>query len=257
MNHPIHSEKLRFTGSQQTLLDARLDLPQDITPRSYVVLCHCFTCTKETLTTARVARGLAQQGYAVLRFDFTGLGGSAGNFADSNFSSMVEDIRCAARYLQQEYQSPVALLGHSMGGTAALVASRDITTCKTVVTLASPAQPAHVLHHFGSVLQQLEAGHAAHITVAGAHYPVKPQFLQDVRASNMQQLLQGYATPVLAITAERDALVAADAAQHIISSTQGESRMVQMAGADHLFSDRNTTLEMIDIIAAWLQQQGC
>ena len=257
MTYPVHSEKLNFTGSQHTLLDARLDLPQGITPRSFVVLCHCFTCTKETLTTARVARGLAQSGFAVLRFDFTGLGGSAGEFAQSNFSSMVEDIHCATRYLQQHYQSPVALIGHSMGGTAALLAARDLVSCKTVVTLASPAQPAHVLHHFGAVMQQLEAGEAAHILVAGVRYPVLPQFLQDVRALDMSQALQHYSLPLLAIAAERDALVAADAAQQIVNYTQGEQRVVIMAGADHLFTDRNITLQMIEVIVAWLDHQGC
>ena len=257
MHFPVNSTQLRFAGSQHALLDARLDAPLDVAPRGYLIFSHCFTCTKETLTTARVARGLAQQGYAVLRFDFTGLGASAGNFADSNFTSMVEDIRCAANYLQQHYQSPCALLGHSMGGTASLLASRDIRSCNTVVTLAAPAQPAHVLHHFGPVLQQLEAGQAAQISVAGVRYPVLPQFIHDVRALNMQQLMQGYELPVLVISAEHDALVMASAAQEIFGYTRGPSQMLAVPAADHLFTDRAATLQMIDAIVIWLQQQGC
>lgn len=252
MNYSVFSEKLTFTGSQHGLLDARLDTPQNIVPRGYVILSHCFTCTKETLTSARVARGLAQAGFGVLRFDFTGLGGSEGEFADTNFSSMVADILRAADYLQQHYQSPVALLGHSMGGTAALVASCNIASCKTVVTLASPSQPEHVLHHFGPVLQQLEAGQDACIRVAGVQYPVKPQFIQDVRGFNMSQLLADYRKPLLAIRAETDALVKADAAEQIAALTQGPSRVLQIPGTDHLFSDRQATLFMIDEIARWL-----
>ncbi|MDQ1362727.1 MAG: hypothetical protein QG652_587 [Pseudomonadota bacterium] len=255
MNYPVNSEKVAFTGSQDCLLDARLDLPQNITPRAYLVLSHCFTCTKETLTTARVARGLAQYGYGVLRFDFTGLGGSEGEFADTNFSSMVADIGQAANYLQQHYQPPVALLGHSMGGTAALVASCELASCKTVVTLASPSQPMHVLHHFGPVLSQLEAGQDACINVAGVQYPVKPQFITDVRNFNMPQIMAGYKKPLLAIRAETDALVMPDAADEIEALTQGPGRVVQIPGADHLFSDRQATLLMIDEIAAWLAEQ--
>jgi uncharacterized protein len=254
MNYPVFSEKLSFKGAQQHLLDARLDSPQDMSPRGFVVLSHCFTCTKETLTTARVARGLAQHGYAVLRFDFTGLGGSEGEFADTNFSTMVGDVLAACRYLQQHHQPPFALLGHSMGGTASLLASRELAACKTVVTLASPSQPAHVLHHFGSVLHQLEAGQDACITVAGAQFPVKPQFIKDVRALDMQQAMMGYKKALLAVNAQTDALVKPDAAEQITAMTQGPSRVLQIAGADHLFSDRQATLHMIEEIAQWLTQ---
>lgn len=256
MNYPTYSEKLSFSGAQRHLLDARLDLPQDRQPHHYVVLSHCFTCTKETLTTARVARGLAQHGYAVLRFDFTGLGGSEGEFADTNFSTMVGDVLAACHYLQQHHQPAFALLGHSMGGTASLLASRELAACKTVVTLASPSQPAHVLHHFGPVLQQLEAGQDACIKVAGTQYPVKPQFIKDVRAMDMQQSMMGYNKALLAISAANDALVKPGSAEQIAAMTQGPSRVLQIPGSDHLFSDRQATQVMINEIATWLTQQA-
>jgi putative redox protein len=255
MNYPVHTEKLSFAGSQQALLDARLDMPQNMSPRCYLVMSHCFTCTKETLTTSRVARGLAQLGYAVLRFDFTGLGGSEGEFADTNFTSMVDDILCAADYLQQHYALPAALLGHSMGGTASLVASTRLASCKTVVTLASPSEPAHVLHHFGDVLQQLEAGQDGCISVAGVQYPVKPQFIKDVRAFDMPQTLLHYQKPLLAVRAETDALVKTHDADEIAALTQGASRVLQIPGTDHLFSNRDATVKMIAHIADWLEEQ--
>jgi putative redox protein len=254
MTLAVTSLKTTFHGSQQALLDARLDLPLEIAPRAYVILAHCFTCTKETLTTARVARGLAQQGYGVLRFDFTGLGGSEGEFADTNFSSMVADILCAQDFLAQHYQPASAMVGHSMGGTASLLASLESEVCKTVVTLASPSQPSHVLHHFGPVLQKLDAGEEACITVAGVSYPVKPQFVADVRRFDMSRDMAAYTKPVMAVRAGQDALVRSQDAEAIAGLTSGPSRILDIAGADHLFSDRAHTTFMIGEMAAWLNR---
>ena len=129
--YSTQSLKCRFTNPRGHQLDARLDQPKDIDSSPFAIISHCFTCTKETLTTSRISRGLAQLGINVLRFDFTGLGASEGDFAETNFSTMVEDIVAAADYLNQHHTSPCALIGHSMGGTSALVASTQIASCKT------------------------------------------------------------------------------------------------------------------------------
>ena len=151
--------------------------PVSSEPLAYAIMCHCFTCTRQTITTARVARGLAEAGYAVLRFDFSGLGESEGEFQDSHFRSMLLDIQAAAQFLQQHYQAPGLLLGHSLGGTACLAASQldhsAFGDIKRIVTLASPATPDHVLHHFGPAMQLLEQGQPSEITVAGNTYGVK------------------------------------------------------------------------------------
>lgn len=234
-------------------LSARLDMPTKHQILGYAIISHCFTCSKETLTTARVSRGLAKLGFAVLRFDFTGLGESNGNFADSNFSSMVADIETVAQFMQHHYQPPDMLIGHSMGGTASLVAAAEITSCKTVVTIAAPSTPQHVLHHFGSAMPELEAGRASEIRVAGNFYPIKPQFIHDVRDYAMENMHNHLSIPILAIRAGQDELIKSEDADEISEYTRKITKIIDFPDADHLFSNRKTTESMIDQIASWYQ----
>ena len=252
--YSTHTLKLRIPGTAGQL-DARLDMPDSVSPRAFVIMCHCFTCTKETITTSRIARGLAQNGYAVLRFDFTGLGNSEGDFADSNFTSMVDDVLHVAQFLSKEYQAPTAMLGHSMGGTAVLAASAQLPSCKTVITIASPSTPSHVLHHFGKAMAQLESGMNAEISVAGVMYPVKPQFIEDVRKYNMKSQMRPYNKPLMAIRAGKDALVNTKDAEEIIAYTSAEHYLLDLDQGDHLFSDRAITETMIIEICNWLNSK--
>jgi len=251
--YPTDTIKCSFPGMQGFLLDARIDLPRGPDNPPFVIS-HCFTCSKETLTSFRVSRGLAKRGIGALRFDFTGLGDSAGDFADSNFSTMVGDILCAADYLQQHYRAPSTLIGHSMGGTAALLASSKLPSCDSVVTIASPSEPDHVLHHFGHVMAALEAGQEAAISVAGVAYPVRPQFIDDVRSYHMDRQLAGYSRRILAIRAGRDTLVDHQDAEDIIAYSSGQTSLIDLPGADHLFSARQDTDKLIDEIAHWILQ---
>lgn len=190
----IQTRPISFTGSLGYTLSGRLDYLENTEPDQYIVLSHCFTCNKQTLTTARLSRELVQAGMGVLRFDFTGLGESQGEFADTHFSSMVQDIVCAADFLAQYYRQPTTLIGHSMGGTASLAASQlasgSLASIKRLVTLASPAYPAHVLHHFGEALPRLKRGEEAAIRVAGTSYAVRPSFVDDVEAYDMDEQMK-------------------------------------------------------------------
>jgi len=248
----IRSIKLSIPNKQSELLDARLDLPTNDSIENYAIICHCFTCTKETITTSRVSRGLAQQGIATLRFDFTGLGKSQGYFSDSNFTSMVNDILSVNDFMQKHYQSASILLGHSMGGTAALIASTEIETCQSVITIASPSHPSHVLHHFDKALTDLENGNNSEIIVAGTAYPVKPQFINDVRQYDFHQKLIAYNKNILAIRATNDNLVADKDADEIVQYTGSKSELFDIENADHLFSNRSDTEKMINKIADWI-----
>jgi len=250
--YATQSLKVQFNNSPGFMLDGRLDLPVDIEPIAYVIMCHCFTCTRETLTTSRVCRGLAQKGMAALRFDFTGLGGSKGEFADSNFSTMVDDVLSASHYLSEHYHAPVALIGHSMGGTAVLAAAAEIKSCHSVITIASPSQPQHILHHFGSAMKQLEAGEDAHITVAGVQYPVKPQFISDVRQYNLRLKPDSFNKRLLSIRAGQDELVARSEAEEIIRYTSAEHKLLHLEDADHLFKNREASNTMINEIYDWI-----
>lgn len=254
--YKIQSKSVSFNGHSGGWLKGTLDFPLEVEPFQYAIMSHCFTCTRQTLTASRLSRGLAQAGIASLRFDFTGLGESEGSFADTNFSSMIADIECAAEFLADNYQSPHLLLGHSMGGTASLAASQTkslgLLHVRKLVTLASPAYPAHVLHHFGAAMGLLEQGLDAEIMVAGQAYPVKPGFIEDVRSFDMSKWMKGCDLPVLAIRAGSDSLIGPQAAEQIMALTQSESRLLQIDGADHLFSNRNHAEQLLSEVVRWV-----
>jgi len=252
----IKSRKVQFPGFEGSLLSASLDYPQQVAPEQYVIISHCFTCTKQTLTTARLSRGLAQAGFGVLRFDFTGLGESEGDFSGTHFRSMVQDIRCAADWLTSHYEPAKCLIGHSMGGTASLAAACEggvsMAQLSKLVTLASPAAPAHVLHHFGPAMAQLARGENAEIRVAGVSYPVTPDFVKDVQSYDMSVQMQDCALSVLAVRAGEDELIGPENAQQILDYTRGEQQLYQIDGADHLFSDRTHAEQLLRTIIDWL-----
>lgn len=244
--------RLQFSNPQGNNLDARLELP-DGDPLAYAVFSHCCTCTKDTLATYRVSRQLAQHGIAVLRFDFTGLGGSEGDFAKTNFSSNVTDALAAIRFLENNYKAPSLLIGHSLGGTAMLEAATKARSVKAVATIASPSQPMHVLHHFGTALTMLEQGIASSIEVAGEHYEIEPQFIEDMKKHDMQQSLASLQKPVLIFKIINDALVDAYNADEIDAWTAGESRIITLEKADHILSDKTDAAYVAEEIAEWFK----
>jgi putative redox protein len=248
--HTTRTIKVRFPGGSGHELDARLELPAH-EPAVYAVFCHCFTCTKETLAAFRVSRYLASHGYGVLRFDFTGLGGSDGDFAKTSFATNVADVHAAISWLEKNHRAPVLLLGHSLGGTAALEAAIDASSVRAVVTIASPSQPDHVLHHFGHALTLLENGLPASIEVAGRHFDIEPRFIEDLRAFDMQQRLASLHKPVLIFRVTHDALVDNDNADEISRWLAGACRIVDLQDADHLLSDRRDVQFIVDEIARW------
>ena len=249
--------KCQFKNSRGLTLDARLDLPASAALdeiEHYTTFSHCFTCSKETITTFRLSRQLAEAGYGVLRFDFTGLGDSEGDFASSTFSTTRDDLQCAIAFLQQEYKSPSFLMGHSMGGTTALSVANEHDSVKAVVTVASPSEPDHVLHHFGRVLTQLEHGFAASFEVAGQYFDIEPGFIEDVRSYDMKQMLSELDKPVLVVNIENDALVDADNADEIKAWTASNVEVVDVKGSDHLLSNRQASEFVAGEIVNWLKK---
>ena len=241
------SHHVRFAGHNNVQLDGRLELPE--APRCFATFSHCFTCTKDTLAAYRISKELAKLDIATLRFDFAGLGKSAGNFADTNFSTNKNDLQAAIHFLAKEYDSPQLLIGHSLGGTAALACAADNDAIAGVVTIASPSQPAHVLHHFGSALDQLEAGNPAAITVAATDYPIKPQFVDDIRSHDMQRLLSKLDTPVLIFEVIDDEIVGAHNARDIEQWSRGESDTRLLNNTDHIISDKQTAIDIANQIS--------
>ncbi len=253
----IQTRYTRFPGFDGGQLAATLDFPAEILPKKYIIVSHCFTCNRQLLVTARLCRGLAKAGYAVLRFDFTGLGESEGEFADTHFRSMIADVECAARWLATHYEPASVLIGHSMGGTVSLAASQNsesaLSAVENIVTLASPSYPAHVLHHFGDAMPALLRGENAEIIVAGQAYPVKPAFVKDVQSYDMGKQMQACQLPIMAIYAGNDDLVEPQAAEEIVKYTHAKSALRLIEEADHLFSERKHAEQLLLNILEWIE----
>ncbi len=253
--------KCHFKNKQNFTLDARLDLPKDFETnaidkiKAFVIFCHCFTCSKETITTYRISRLLAEQGYAVLRFDFMGLGNSEGDFSTTTFASTQDDLNSAIHFLSDNYQAPTFLLGHSLGGTTALAVAQSHNSIKGVVTVASPSEPAHVLHHFGHALTLLEQGFAASFEVAGEFYEIEPEFVKDVRSVDMQSILSALEKPVLIFNIENDALVDEENSKEIQQWTKAETELVTLKNTNHLLSDKTATADVAAKIVDWMEKR--
>ena len=249
------SIKTSFIGSHGNRLDARLELPEG-DAKAFIIFSHCFTCTKDIITVYRSSRMLAQHGYAVLRFDFSGLGNSEGDFADSNFSTTIEDINAAAEYLSTRHTAPSILIGHSLGGTSSLAVAINNDSIKKVITIASPSQPAHVLHHFGYALTMLEQNISASFEVAGNFYDMNPQFVEDVRNWDMQNQLAKLNKPVLIFNVENDALVSKENASEIEQWVKGETTLINLKNTDHILSNKQSIADVVQYIVDWLENGG-
>ena len=176
---------VRFAGSGGDVLAAHLDVPVG-PPLAFALFAHCFTCSKDFLAASRISRGLVEEGFAVLRFDFTALGASEGEFADTNFSSNVDDLVCAAGWLREHHAAPSLLVGHSLGGTAVLAAAARLPEVTAVATIGAPFDPAHVAALFpAATLAQLDHDGTADVTLAGRTFKVRSQLLDDLNAQNL------------------------------------------------------------------------
>jgi len=249
--------KCNFKNAQGETLDARLDVPANIEIdeiTDFIVFCHCFTCSKETITTFRLSRLLAENGYGVLRFDFSGLGNSEGDFSSTTFTSTQDDLKSAINFLIDNYAAPSFLMGHSLGGTTALSIAQDYDFIKGVVTVASPSEPEHVLHHFGHALTLLEQGISASFNVAGQYFDIEPTFVEDIRNTDMPLILSQLVKPVLIFNVENDALVDESNAKEIQQWVKGETELITLKNTDHLLSDRPVSAEVAGLVVAWLKK---
>ena len=244
------SEKLTFPSASGEQLAARLDLPAG-KPRAYALFAHCFTCTKDIFAAARIAGGLAEQGIAVLRFDFTGLGHSEGEFANTNFSSNVDDLVAAAGYLAQECEAPKILIGHSLGGAAVLAAAPRIPGAVAVATIGAPAEPAHVQHLFQAARPEIEVKGEAEVLLAGRPFRIKKQFLEDIESRRLEEAVGGMRKALLVFHAPRDETVGIDNAGKIFVAAKHPKSFVSLDGADHLLSRKADARYVATVLAAW------
>lgn len=246
----MKTEIASFASSDGHMLSAELDLPAGV-PRSVALFAHCFSCGKDLKSARRVTARLTERGFAVLRFDFTGLGGSDGDFADTNFSSNIADLLAAADWLRQTYAAPSLLVGHSLGGTAVLAAAAELPEVVAVATIGAPADPGHIAHLFGSALDEISQHGSAEISIAGRPFSVKKQFIDDISNSNLEPMLAELGLPVLIMHSPEDTIVSVDNAIQLFSHLAFPKSLVALDGADHLLSDPSHAEYTADVLATW------
>lgn len=245
--------KFQFTGSQGDSLAALLELP-DREPVATALFAHCFTCGKDIAAASRIARALVQRGHAVMRFDFTGLGNSDGDFANTHFSSNVQDLVAAADHLRQEGMAPSLLIGHSLGGAAVLAAAHEVPECKGVVTIGAPADAQHVTAQFACDVETIEREGEAEVSLAGRPFTIRKAFLDDVRKSSPEHIARLRAA-LLIMHSPLDATVSISEAERIYKAARHPKSFVSLDGADHLLSRASDSEYVADMIAAWALRQ--
>jgi putative redox protein len=242
--------RLTFTGSLGHELAARLDLPAgDV--RAHALFAHCFTCTKDIVAARRIAAKLASLGIAVLRFDFTGLGSSEGEFQSANFSSNIEDLMLAADHLRAHFHAPAILIGHSLGGAAVLAAAHRVPEAKAVVTIGAPSDVAHVLHHFQARLDDIERDGIGNVMLAGRTFPISRSLVENARGQVLERHIANLRKALLVMHAPRDQTVGIEHATAIFRAAKHPKSFVSLDTADHLLSNDLDAAYAAEVLAAW------
>jgi putative redox protein len=247
---PMPTERFQFTGEGGHQLAAALDLPDD-EPSAYALFAHCFTCGKDVLAAKRIATALSTKGIAVLRFDFTGLGSSEGDFANATFSSNVADLVRAADHLRSVRKAPAILIGHSLGGAAILAAAEKIPEAKAVVTIAAPSDPSHVTGLFRGHVDQIREQGKAEVSLAGRPFTIKREFLDDVAEQRLLDEVHNLRKALLVMHSPTDDTVGIDNATRIFVGAKHPKSFVSLSGADHLLNQRRDSTYVAEVIAAW------
>ena len=247
-------QRLTFENQEGIKLSARLDLPMDEKPYAFAIFAHCFTCSKNLNAVVHINRALARKGIAVLRFDFTGLGESEGDFSETSFSSNVTDIISAADYLRQHFDAPKLLIGHSLGGAAVLQAASSIPSCRAVATIAAPASLTHLVSLFDSKKEALETRGETMITIGGRGFRIRKQFVEDIEGIRMEEKIRKLERPLLILHSPRDKVVGIENAQEIFEAARHPKSFVSLDQADHLLSNREESRYAGSVLAAWAEK---
>lgn len=247
----MNLQKMTFKNKEGDTLVGRLELPADRNPHNFALFAHCFTCGKNLSAIKHISRALTANGFGVLRFDFTGLGESEGDFAESNFSGNIEDLVAAAEFLKEHHKSPTLLIGHSLGGAAALYAAPNIPSIKAVATIAAPSNPTHVKRLLKGSLEDIEQLGAAIVKLGEREFTIKKQFLDDLDKTPLSEVLQTLNKSILIMHSPQDNLVGIKNAEEIYKAGRHPKSFISLDGADHLLTDQNDSRYVGQVIAQW------
>lgn len=244
------SLRFDFPNAKGERLAALLDRPID-EPRAYALFAHCFTCGKDAHAAKRIAEGLTELGIAVLRFDFTGLGASEGEFKNTHFSSNVADLVAAANHLRKEARAPSLLIGHSLGGAAVLAAADQLPEARAVVTIAAPAEAAHITHLFRDKVEDIKAQGEVEVELGGRPFKIARGFLDDIAQQKLSDHIANLKKALLIFHSPTDEIVGIENATRIFLAAKHPKSFVSLAGADHLLSQKSDSAYVANVIAAW------
>ena len=243
--------KIDFKNKQGDTISGRLDFPRDQNPLAYVLFAHCFTCSKNLTAVKNISRQLTEQGFAVFRFDFTGLGESEGDFENTNFSSNIQDLLSAADFMEIEYEAPALIIGHSLGGAAVIFAGSKLKSVQAVATIAAPSSPDHVKNLFKGDLEKIKQKGTAEVNIGGRSFNIKNQFLEDISEKNMKEILENMRKPLLVMHSPQDTIVGIKNASEIYKYAMHPKSFISLDGADHLLSDKKDSAYTGNVIATW------
>ena len=248
------SKKVKFTNNKGYQLSAKIDLPLKKNPFPFVIFAHVFTGNKNLIASKHISRALTLNGFGVMRFDFTGLGESQGDFGDTNFTSNVDDLIAASDYLKEEYMAPAVIVGHSLGGAAALFAAKKLDNIKAVVTIGSPSYPEHVTHLLRDKKEEIEKNGCARVNIGGREFTIKKQFLDDLQSQEHIPVIKNLGKALLVMHSPQDRIVGIDNAANIYKLAKHPKSYITLDGADHMLTNKNDAHYAGNVIASWVKR---
>jgi len=248
----MKSKNLIFKNKEGISLSGRLDLPVDQKPKAYALFAHCFTCNKNLTAVKNISRSLTSNGYAVLLFDFTGLGKSEGDFESTTFTNNIQDLFAASDYLAEAYEAPSILIGHSLGGAAALYAGTQMENIKAIATIGAPFDPYHVTHLLSENIEEIKSAGKATVNIGGRPFQIANSFIEDLMDRKPEETAKSLRKPLLILHSPQDATVGIENAAKMYSAAHHPKSFVSLDGADHLLSNKIDSLYVGNVIATWV-----
>lgn len=250
----MKSVKLKFTNAEGHELSGRLELPVDQRAYTYALFAHCFTCNKNLTAVRNISRALTQSGIGVLRFDFTGLGESEGDFSDTNFSTNVQDLIAATEFMAANYGPIELMIGHSLGGAATLMAAGHVESARAVVTIGAPAEPDHVKHLFAEKIDEIREQGYATVSIGGRPFTLKDQFVEDLQTTDLYDQIRNLRKALLVMHGPFDQTVGIENAGKIYDAARHPKSFITLDQADHLLMQKEDSLYAGDMIACWVKK---
>lgn len=244
-------QNITFKNHKAETLSAKLELPADRKPENFAVFAHCFTCNKNFRAVRQISSALAANGFGVLSFDFTGLGESGGDFSETTFSGTVDDLVAAAEFLTAGFSAPSLIVGHSLGGAAALLAASRLEKVKAVVTIGAPAEPQHVKHLFKDRIDDIESAGASEVSIGGRPFLLKKEFVEDLDQQDLLAEVGAMDRAFLFLHSPEDTVVGIDNAAALYKAARHPKSFISLAGADHLLTDPADGRYAGEVIASW------